>query len=329
MAKVRVQDIAEALGIAPSTVSRALNNHPKISDNTKKKIVDKAHDLGYFDSDVQSLSAFPFKTTAVLYPVFASDLIQDAVEMMSIAEENGYAVALFPIPSPSYISLLSKLLVEKQYHSVIYFFPCEEATIQLKLLESKGIGVVVVNPVGYETGLRTLYIDIYKAAYEAFQHLVLMAGTNIAMVGSPKLPMLHKELERAYIDVLHRNGVDYNPECIYDEAGDLEDLHRWVFSLLDYRKDISGLFTASHHHMLQVISSLRELGRKIPRDVKVISLSYSEFPNFITPKVTSLDFNIMDIMKRCFDIMNQKNVSDLKSAENIISASFILRKSTL
>ncbi|QZT35561.1 LacI family transcriptional regulator [Halosquirtibacter xylanolyticus] len=329
MAKVRVQDIAEALGIASSTVSRALNNHPKISDKTKKKIVDKAHELGYFDSEVQSLSAFPYKTTAVLYPVSAGDVIQDAVEMISIAEQKGYAVALFPISTPSYITVLSKLLVEKQYHSVIFFFPTTEAVVYLKQLEAKGIRVVVVNPVGQKSDLPTLYIDIYKAAYEAFQHLVLMAGTNIAMVGTPKLPMLHREIERAYIDVLHRNGVAYNPECIYDDSGDLEDLHRWVFSLLDFRRDISGLFTASHHHMLQVVSSLRELGRKIPRDVKVISLSYSDFPNFISPKVTSLNFNIIDIMTKCFEILDHKNVSDCSIDDKCVESSFILRKSTL
>ncbi|QZE14400.1 LacI family transcriptional regulator [Halosquirtibacter laminarini] len=329
MAKVRVSDIAQSLGISPSTVSRALNNHPKISTQTKKKIVDKAHEMGYFDSETQTLSAFPYKTTALLYPVAASDLMQDAVNMLTIAEQYGYAVSLFPIPNSSYVKLLTKMLLEKQYQSVISFFPCTDTVASLEALESKGLRVVLINPENEKTYLPQVNIDIYSASYEAFEHLVLMAGTNIAMVGTPLLPSIHREIERAYMDVLNRNGVQYNPECIYNETGNLEDLHRWIFSLLDFRRDISGLFTASNHHMLQVVSSLRDLGRKIPRDVKVISLSYSDFPNFLSPKITSCDFKMESILCECFIILSGGSVTDCYSGVNDVKYSFVLRKSTL
>ncbi|MGB0975694.1 MAG: LacI family DNA-binding transcriptional regulator [Prolixibacteraceae bacterium] len=329
MAKVRVQDIAKELGISSSTVSRALNNHPKISDKTKKQIIEKAHQMGYFVNETKSFSAFPYRTTAVLYPLAAGDVIQNSVELMKIAEKQGYAVALFPVVSSSYVGMLTKLLLEKQFHSVISFFPESNEIRLLEELNDNGVKVIVVNPNDSKTNLLQLQIDIYKAAYEAFSHLVLMAGTNIAMVGTPELPALNDKIKKAYIDVLSRNGVEYNPECIYDQRGDLQDLHRWVFSLLDYRKDITGLFTASHTHMLQVVSSLRELGKKIPRDTKVISLSYSNFPEFMSPKITSMNFNIVDIITECFNLLKNFSTTTTISDTKILNAEFILRKSTL
>lgn len=329
MTKIRVQDIALELGISSSTVSRALNNHPKISDITKKKIIDKAHKMGYFVNETKSFSAFPYRTTAVLYPLAAGDVIQNSAELMKIAEKQGYAVALFPVISATYVGMLSKLLLEKQYHSVISFFPETEEVRLLEQLNNNGVKVVVVNPNDPKTDLVQLHINIYKAAYEAFSHLVLMAGTNIAMVGTPELPAINKEIKKAYIDVLTRNGVEYNPECVYDQSGDLKDLHRWIFSLLDYRRDITGLFTASHIQMLQVVSSLRELGKKIPRDTKVISLSYSDFPEFMSPKITSMNFNLVDIITECFTLLDKKTITPSKSDIKTLNAEFILRKSTL
>src|SRR6476620_11940729 len=95
--KVTIQDLANQLNLTTATVSRALNNHPRISDSTKKAVTELAEKMNYRRNRIaSSLRSDKTHTIGVIIPSAEINFFGSVVHgIESVANSNGYGVLLF------------------------------------------------------------------------------------------------------------------------------------------------------------------------------------------------------------------------------------------
>lgn len=288
MRRITIRDIAKLLGVSPSTVSRALKDHPDIGAVTKKKINEVAKELGY-QPNYQAIHFRQRKSKliALILPevgrFFAPDMLK-AIE--EITKKQGYNFMIFQ----------SSDLLEKEKECVelcqsfgidglLVSVSKETKTIaHFQSLIQNDIPVVFVDKVIQEANA-TVSINDFDAAFTAVNHLAKKKYQHIAGVfASPNLRMTQHR-KAGFEAALKKHDLPYNEAlCFY--ADSVEVAKTQFLQLLKQAEKPDAVFTMSDELLTAVIQVIYQEGWSIPQDIAVISISNGYLPYYINPKIT-------------------------------------------
>ena len=214
--KATIHDIAEKLQVTASTVSRALNNNPRISDATKKKVLKAARELNYQPNNIASaLRSGRSKLIGVVVPTanrnFFSSVIRGIEE---IANSVNYKVVI----SQSYDDYEKEMqtieaLLNVQVDGIIASIgKTTENVDHFKKIIKKGIPLVLFDRVTNELDVSQVVIDDYYGAFQATEHLINEGCKRIVHFSNSQNINIYKERKRGYEDALLKHGISVDPE---------------------------------------------------------------------------------------------------------------------
>lgn len=290
MRRTTIKDIAALLSVSPSTVSRALDNNPEISEETRLKVHEAAEQLNY----TKNLNARRFRNNksgllALILPEINMYFIPELIQgVQTTAEQHGMSVII--LQSDNSLQREEELLRYCLSLSVegILMSIGEESDDDRHVQEIVGdlIPLVMIDNVIPSQHFSSVSINDYNASFEAVTHLLDAGHTEIAGIfGNPAQPISSKR-KSGFFDAFKQRGISVNKDLIVNVPGILsfEQLLSPVFS----KKNFTAVFCMSDELLMQAYYLLVKTGLKIPDDCSLIAISDGIMPYNLYPNISHI-----------------------------------------
>ncbi len=181
MKKLTIRDIAELAGVGKSTVSRVINNDPKVKAETQKKIRDIIKEVGYKPSAVaRAMNNQPIKSIGIIVTRLSSSSENQALsEIIDFFHQHEYEVLV--LESRYDCELLNthiELMVQKQVEGIIFFGFSEQGLINKDLFNGNIVMIAVE-----QAGISSVTTNSQLAVKHCFEHLKANNAQHIAFLG--------------------------------------------------------------------------------------------------------------------------------------------------
>ena len=277
--KPKLRDVADKAGVSITAASMALSETGRISDDTRKKVLKAAEELGYKRKQkTKSISNFSHVGVLVSSDyewAFIWKFIRPIIEQLD-KELKSYGLNLILVPISYHSStedIHSKIISSGSGAVISLHYGNDDLFIRL---ENAGIPVIVVMKSDFHDRFYSVCVDDFQGAYEAGCHLIRLGHKRIAYVGieRPELPALSNDRFIGFKKAMDVNNLTLPSEHIFEfETGHMDKLRRDLYPVFNpaNSEKPTAIFCLDDDLALRVIMSLRELTLSIPEDVSIIA----------------------------------------------------------
>ena len=290
MTHIKQQDIANILKVSRVTVSKALRDHPDISEEMKKKVKQVANQLDYTPNFVaRSLSSKRTNTIGVVIPDTTNSYFSHVINgIMDAALEKGYQIILT-------ISRENHELEEKNIKSLmamrvdgllVCITQSTKNAKSLNFINKNNIPLVLFDRSLIGEKFNTVLCNDREAAFSAIDFAIKKGYRKIAhLAGQSPINVGGERLE-GYKQALISNDIEIRNEWIIQGGHQKEDGYKG-FKKLYAKGDLPELvFSSNSFIACGVYEAVKELGLKIPEDIAVIGIGDEEYSNLLSPSLT-------------------------------------------
>jgi len=332
--EVTIYDVAKALNLSPSTVSRGLKDHPHIRKETKKKIIAAAREMGYQQNKFASnLRQKHTNTIGVVVPRLNSYFMATVIAgIEKITSHHGYGLIISQSQESwkKEISCVSTLFNSRVDGLLVSLAFDTKNTDHFGLLLKKDIPIVFFDRVADCNGCMSIVIDNYKAAYEATEHLIGQGCTRIVHIGGNLLCNVYSERFRGYKQALADNkfAFDQNLIVITDMSGQAGTDTAKKILKMEPRPD--GIFTCNDTSAVALIVELEKAGVKIPQEIAVVGFNNEPISQVVQPNLSTVDYPAREIGEiAATSLINKlKNTQSVNFSTIVLKHNLIIRNSS-
>ncbi|WP_339740111.1 LacI family DNA-binding transcriptional regulator [uncultured Sunxiuqinia sp.] len=289
---VTIHDIARELKISASTVSRALNDNPRISKSTKDKIKSLALKLGYQPNTIASnLRTQKTHTIGIVVPLINRHFFSTFISgVEDVAFEAGYNVIISQ----------SKDLLQKEKQIVHSMFSnrvdglITSLSMQtsdfghFQMFADKNIPLIFFDRIAPQLNANKIIVDDFACGYKATQHLIDQGYQRIAHLAGPTVLNTYHDRMEGYKSALKKNQMPIENELIICNRLTRMDGQQAIKQLLDLKNPPDAVFCGNDTSALSMIVYLKSQGIRIPEDFGIVGFSNEPFSEVVTPSISTL-----------------------------------------
>ncbi len=334
--KVTIKDVAKKSGVSVATVSLVLHGNPRISTETRKRVLKAIDDLDYQPSPLARglvmrytgnigfvltedhfLRTEPFYTRIFLGTEFG-------------ARDSDHFVLLATIPTDFKNSdLLPRFITQKSVDGLIIAGKVPQAFLA-KLMRYH-LPIVFVDYYPPEGEFSAILMDNLRGGMMATRHLIDLGHRNIAfLAGDLQHPSI-KERYLGYQSALQQHGIPLNPELevIKEKTTGKESGYKAVCTLMSRGVSFSAIFACNDAMAIGAMECLKERGLKIPDDISVVGFDDIESDVFQNPPLTTVSVPKYDMGIEAMQLMREMLKQKKRTTKKIIvPVKLIVREST-
>ena len=326
--KITIDDVARALGISKTTVSRAISGKGRIGDDTKNKVLDYIETHNYRPNVMARALAnqrtynigvvWPDDYNAVDLPFFQRIIIG----MSEITSNYGYDIVVSLITGGD-ISGLKRIIDNHKVDGIILTRTLVD-DIPARYLKMSGIPFVVIGNTTYPD-IVSVDNDNYSACKELTSILIAKGLKRLALIGGSTGHMITRNRRDGFFAAFEQAGIKPDESIIYLDIENLSKVSGIVKELM--HRNVDGVVCMDDNLAGEVIARCRDEHIRIPDDIRLASFYNSSILETAVPSVTSLNFNDRNLgamaAKTLLDIIDGKTVSNLmlKNYEVILKES--------
>jgi len=292
--QITLADIAKELNVSPATVSRALKDHPDISQETREKVKKLASALHYRPNTIaQGLRKKESKIIGVIIPEIVHHFFSSVISgIMEYAYKAGYRVMLCQ----------SMEMFEKEVEDVEALFSSRVDGILISLanetkdythleeVRNYGVPVVSFDKVCYSLENHSMVvIDDYEGAYNVVTHLLENGYRKIAHIHGPLNPITSQNRLNGYKAALKTYGLA--EEKAYIKGCHLvtqEEGYNFTKELIALPDRPDAIFAVTDLVAIGAMVAIKEAGLSIPNDVAVVGYSDWAMAAVVEPALTTV-----------------------------------------
>lgn len=291
--KTTIYDIANELKITAATVSRALNNNPRISKNTRELVLITAAKMNYKQNRLAvALKSGKSKNVGVVVPYINRSFFPSIIR--GIEDElypKGYHVIISQTHEDNEreVKIIQNLLNAQVDGILISTSYAEEQKENFESVLKKNTPFIFFDRKLNIPNISSVTIDDYQGGFDATQHLIDQGCKKIAhfYVGNG-LEIYRKRIE-GYKDALAQNNIKLVPEYIVSLKSDIEAGKEAAELLMNLPTPPDAIFSSTDNGLLEAIKYLQSNSIKIPEDFCVVGFSNEPFTQFMEPSISSID----------------------------------------
>lgn len=311
--QITIKDIARILGISPSTVSRALKDHPDINSDTKKAVNELANKLKYQPNAVAlSLKNSRSNTIGIIIPEIVHYFFSSVISgIEDIASQRGYTVIIcqsnesFDREVANAKTLLSHrvdgilISISKQTNTFTHFQNLQEGGIPLVFFDRIAPGI----------NADQVIIDDIEASYDATRHLIENGCKRIAHFAGPQSLLIGRNRLQGYINALTEAGLPVDNRLII-QADTFEKARNTVGQMLDSGTIPDGIFAVNDMTAIGAMQTIQKRGLKIPEDVSIVGFSDGYLSGVTDPHLSSVDQHGYEMGTMAAEMLFKRILSD-------------------
>lgn len=328
--RITLKDLAKDLNLSPSTISRALGNHPAISDTTKKRVKKKAEELGFTPNAIAA--SFRNKKTrsiGIIVPridIHFHSLVISGIE--DFAYKNNYNVTIFQSKdSLKREQEIAKILQTRMVDGIIGCLSIETTNCDhFKKFNKLGVPLVFYDRVPTDFDANKIIINDFESAFTATEHLIKSGCKRIGHIAGNQTTNIFKERLEGYKAALKKYNIPLNESLImhtnnlsYDEGVSSAKKYLKLKELPD------AIFCANDYTAVSVIQVFRKMDIKIPQQVAIVGFSNYPISRIIEPNLTTINDRAFHMGEASTKLLIRK----IEDANDIIDSEIITLKTEL
>lgn len=276
---VSIKDIAKVAGVSPSTVSRALSDHPRISLETKERIRRLATEMGYSPSAV-ARSLVTQRTSIIgLAMAWVSDplLAQVVRGIEDTALEHGYTVILSSFyGEPDREKEVLSTFRERRVDGIIIKSSCLD-TYPHSLLSQFGLPIVLINRPEYIYSVSTNNLHGGRLATE---YLLDLGHSRIGYIAAEIGRRTNLDRLKAYNEALQGRGIAFDPTLVAMGDGYARGGKEAMCRLLALPSPPTAVFCYNDLTAIGAALAVREAGLQVPDDISLVGFDDIELTTY-------------------------------------------------
>lgn len=335
---VTIKDIAKALGLSTSTVSRALRDSYEISLETKKLVLDYAQKINYHPNPIAlSLKERRSRSIGVIVIEIANSFFSQVINgVESIAYNRGYNVIIAQSRESSERELLNlQYLTSRSIDGLIVSVSAETNDYAFfRDLSDRGMPIVFFDRVVDEIGTHKVIVDNYKGAYDATMHLVQNGYRNIATLSNPDVLSIARERLAGYKAALQDSGLGLKEELIkycYHGGMILSEVESAMNELLSLKKKPDAILACSDKLTTGCLRIMKARGLRVPDEIALVGFSNTDLTELLEPPLSVIRQPAFEMGELATNMLLQlieskRPVTDFET--RVLSTELLVRAST-
>ena len=331
-----IKDIAKALNLSTSTVSRALRGSYEISAETKKQVLEYAEKINYRPNPIAlSLKERRTRAIGIVVSEIANNFFSQAINgIESIAYNKGYHVIITQShESQDRERVDVEHLAARGVDGLLISLSSESNDISyLKELHEKGMPIVFFDRITSEIETHTVTANSYLGAFHATEHLIFEGFKRIAHITSSTYLSITKERLEGYKDALEKHNIPFNEAMVkYCTHGGMiaDEVENALNTLFKSKTKPDAIFAAGDRLTIASFELLKQM--KLKKDPGFIGFSNTSVGDLFCPSLTVIKQPAFDIGQTAIEFLIQIIESKRPVTEfqnKILDTELIIRESS-
>ena len=330
-----ISDVARAVGVATSTVSRAINGHSDVNPVTRQAVLDAAQQLDYRPNTLaQGLKSHETHLLGVVVPEIERPFFAMAISgIQSVATEAGYQVMICQSKESYQLEVSTvQALVASQVDGLLICHSRETENFDhVKTAACRGIPVVHFDRVSDEVNSAKVILDDWNGAFNVTEHLIKQGARRIAILAGPPSLLISRNRLAGYQSALKRYGIALRPEYERHIEFRTEEAVAALGAWLDLPEPPDAIFAINYTNALDLLVALKRRGLRVPQDMAVVGFGDEFLASMIEPGLTTVDLHPHRIGQQAARLfLEQVQQGDnFQPRTFVIAGDLIIRQSSL
>jgi len=290
--EITIYDIAERLGVSATTVSRALNDNPRINKKTREKVHQMARELGYRHNTIAAnLRKQQTKTIGVILhevnSYFATSVLAGIEKVTT--PENFDILITHSAETAVREKANVKNLINKRVDGIIVSLAMHSHdTEHFTPIFEREIPLVFFDRVLQSAACTKVVIDNFQGGYDATNHLIAQGCKKIAHITGDLGLNVYMDRFKGYQKALKDHKIKFNKDLVKVCGLNKAETTQAVTEMLEQKPD--AFFIPSDFAAAVCMEILRNKDVRIPQDIAVFGFNNDMLSDLITPKLSTIDY---------------------------------------
>lgn len=331
---VTIKDVAKRAQVAPSTVSRVIADHPKITQETKEKVRKIMQELGYHPNLLaRKLVTQSSQTIGIIRKTSSKHSLSDpffpaALQGMSdLLHQKEYSILMTSGESDEDIYREVVNMVQgKSVDGMIMLYSQDDDPVLKLLLEQNFPFVMIGKPTEHID--RVMYVDNdnVKAARDITDYLIRAGHQHIAYVGGDPRFEVHKDREQGYKQALKLANIQ--TKMLFRKEVSREAARETISEMLKMSPRPTAIVTTDELMAMSLLSALYEQQIRVPDEISITTFMDSMLSELSSPPMTTVDIHAFQLgyeaAKTLVDLLENPN---MMKRNILVPTSIVVRES--
>jgi LacI family transcriptional regulator len=333
-----IKDIAKALNLSTSTVSRALRGSYEISADTKKQVLEYAEKINYRPNPIAlSLKERRSRAIGIVVSEIANNFFSEAINgIESIAYNCGYHVIITQSHESQERERVNvEHLASRGVDGLLISLSSESVDISyIKELHEKGLPIVFFDRITNEIETHKVVANNYLGAFHATEHLIYEGFKKIAHITSSPYLSISQERLNGYKAALEKHGLAFNESLVkYCNHGGMivAEVEDALNSLYKSKTKPDAIFAAGDRLTLVCFSILKTMKQK-KFEPGFAGFTNTKVGDLISPALTVVRQPAFEIGQTAIELLIQMIESKRPVTEfetRVLETNLIIRESSI
>jgi LacI family transcriptional regulator len=290
--QVTIKDIAKVLGISVSTVSRALKDHPDISEETRNQVKELARKLNYEPNALAlSLRRNKSNTIGIIIPEIVHHFFSSVISgIEDVAYDSGYTVMVCQSNETYEREVINaQALLSNRVDGVL--ISISKTTLDFDHFRNfinQGIPLVFFDRICPELNTDRVITNDEGGAFIATEHLINIGCKKVAHFAAPQNLLIGQGRLAGYLRALKQYKLNYDPNLVL-HCDTMEQAEEKTIDFLNRYTDVDGIFAVNDSTAIGIMKMLQKMEKRIPQDIAVIG--FGDGPNalIVSPTLSTVE----------------------------------------
>jgi LacI family transcriptional regulator/LacI family repressor for deo operon, udp, cdd, tsx, nupC, and nupG len=303
---VSIYDIAKKAGVSPSTVSRALEDHPRIGAATRKRIQALAIEMNYVPSTVaKSLATNKTWTIGMVLAAISDPFMGRVVEgVEQVAIETGFNVFISTSQNDRQREIAVIETLQKRRVDGIIVIASHLFDRSPRFFERSKVPIVVINEQSPGKNMHFVAVDDVRGARMAVEHVIALGHHRIGYVSIPNRPQSNQYRFKGYQDALEAAGIAVDPTLIFSSHTIVDHVSTGEASLEPLlAAGATAVFCYNDASAIGLLAACHKRGISVPGDLSIIGFDDIDMADYTMPGLTTIRQPRFELGKRAMHMM--------------------------
>ncbi|MBE7045866.1 MAG: LacI family transcriptional regulator [Ruminococcaceae bacterium] len=327
--RMTIKELAKLANVSVATVSRVMNNDGVVTEETRKKVLKVANEVGYHSNLIgRNLRRRQTDNILVMLTSLSNTFCNKVIRAIDKeAEKSGYSILVCATngdkdTEKKYVNFARNKLVD----GMIIL----NSSITKEEMQEYSKAFPIVQCCEYVDKKFTPYVtvDSIEASFDAVSRLIKSGRKRIAFFTVDNDLISTKERLEGYKKALKENHIDFDPKLVFTGNYGYRNAISQTEAFMDSGVEFDGLFAVSDRMAAGAIKAIIQKGKTVPGDVAVTGFDNTDASYITTPSITTVAQPANDLGKEAFNMLC-KLIKKEKPQNKILDYEIISRESTI
>jgi len=339
MTKITLKELAKALKLSVSTVSKSLNDSYEISESTKVKVREYANKLNYTPNlQAKNLKLGKTNNIGVIISTISSFFQAQIIQEIQLeATKAGYNLIMMQSQdSEKHEATALQTLINHSVEGIIISPAFENSNLELLThIHNNICPVILFDRIKFKLNTFKIGVNNHKAVYQATQELIRIKRTDILLLCGKNIGVTEDRID-GYRQALRDHFIDFKSKniiyCSYENTfEEMDNILEKIFSDLAENNNLPNAIIGTTDTLTtRVLGVLAKLSIKVPEQIAVIGFSNTTIPYSLNPPLSTIEQPIKSMASHAMEKLLYliKNPAESQMEEILLDSTITLRRST-